>query len=325
MDDHARFKWPIGYDSYKIIDDENNYIRVYENVVIGNVESDDIQCFNGTNLIITCTPHYFHYLKEYFASFLHYKHTYDHSAKYLWVENYAYVYPKHQQMCDVCEWTESFIKKDCAGNIDVYSFNKSCYIIERLVVVFDGQQILADYQDKFKDYTKTPGLNNELRYMFLEKAKYPEKKQEKIFISRRVVSKQLDEWKFEHPVNSDWLKEQRRLRYNEDWVEEEIESVFIENGYSIIQPSGMPMDEQIGLFASATHVAGILGTGFYNGLFCKRGTKFIGITIHPDYWYPFEDDIKSVVDVEFRYIDIFNHMKDRRAVRRHVARCMLRV
>lgn len=319
MHEHGVFKWPIACDSYRVINDTNNYIRIYENVVIGNYGSGKVKCFNGTNLIITCTPHYFHYLKEYFASFLYYKHTYDHSAKYLWVDNSSYAYPKHQQMCDVCEWTESFIEKDCAGRFDVSLLRESCVIIERLVVVFDGQQVIADYNDKFKDYTNTPGLNAELRYMFLEKARYPEIKQDKLFISRRVVSQQLANWEFTDPKTDRWLQEQIRLRYHDDWIEEEIENVFAENGYSIIQPSGMPMNEQIGLFASASHVAGVLGTGFYNGIFCKSGTQFTAITIHPDYWYPFEDDIRDVVDVKFRYIHLANHLKDRNTVRRRVS------
>ena len=323
MHEHGRFKWPTTYDSCKIINDKNNFIRVYENVIIGNHESRNVKCFNGTNLIITCTPHYFHYLKEYFASFIYYKKTYDSSAKYLWIENAGYVYPKHQQMCDVCDWTMSFIANDCAGRFDLSSLHQSCLIIERLVVVFDGQAIIANYDEEFKDYTKTPGLNAELRYMFLEKAKYPKVKQDKIFISRRIVSEQLANWQFTNPEHDKWLKTQILLRYHEDWIEEEIENVFLENGYAIIQPSGMPMDEQIGLFASATHVAGLLGTGFYNGIFCKRGTKFTAIMINPKYWYPFEDDIGSLVDVEFKYIHMGGHLKDRKTVRKHLETCMI--
>ena len=321
----GRFCWPTQYDSCEIINDKNNEIRVFENIILGKINSEKILCFSGTNLIITCTPHYFHYLKEYYASFLYYKNNYDKSSKYLWIENPTYIYPKHQDMCNVCEWTESLISKDCAGKFDINILINSCVLVERLVVIFDGQQVLAQYKKRFTDYTNTPGLNMELRSMFIEKGNPKVDKNKKIFISRRLVSKELKDWNYPHLLDSVWLNTQRRLRYHPDWVEEEIENIFSENGYSIIQPSGMPMDEQISIFANATHVAGLLGTGFYNGIFCKPSTKFTALRINPDYWYDFEGDIKSVIDVEFGYIDMSKYLTSRKTIREHLTRCMLEV
>lgn len=320
---HGVFNWPIDYDSYEIVDDKNNYIRIYNNVILGDASSEQIFCYNGTNLIITCTPHYFHYLKEYYASFLYYKRNYENSAKYLHVNNAGYIYPKHQKMCEVCKWTESFIIQDKNGEFDISVLSSACLLIERLVIVFDGQQVIAKFNPEFTDWTNTPGLNWELRKMFLKKQKRSKNKKQKIFLSRRVVSEELKNWNHPGLKDSEWLDTQRRLRYHPDWVEEEIEQVFLEHGYEIIQPSGIPMDEQIEIFANATHVAGLLGTGFYNGIFCKRGTKFTALRINPDYWYDFEGDIRSVIDCEFKYIHMADHLASKETIRKHLIESMI--
>ena len=68
--------------------------------------------------------------------------------------------------------------------------------------------------------------------------------------------------------------------------EEELEKFFVKNGYEIINPGTYTFEEQIKIFFSATHVAGISGAAFINTIFCRPGTKVIILNTSNRYTFP---------------------------------------
>jgi hypothetical protein len=130
----------------------------------------------------------------------------------------------------------------------------------------------------------------------------------KIFLTRKIVSQELPD----HPGNTEgqysWKRDQLRLRYNPPWLEDAIEQFFIDEGYELVQLSGMTIPEQVNFFYNASHVACMLGTAFYNGIFSRQWTKFTAVRVTPSYWYDFEGDIQSVVNVKFDYANVYEHV-----------------
>jgi hypothetical protein len=125
-------------------------------------------------------------------------------------------------------------------------------------------------------------------------------------LTRKIVSEELPKHPDYASTGQKWKKDQIKLRWNEPWVEDAIEDYFMSQGYAVVQPSGISMQDQIRLFYNAEHVAGLLGTAFYNGIFSKPGTQFTAIRTTPAYWYNFEGDIHSVIDTPFSYINLYN-------------------
>lgn len=105
----------------------------------------------------------------------------------------------------------------------------------------------------------------------------------KIFISRipensklRKTKKKLEEkislGKAEEEKFLKLIGEGNLIKLNHRFIsfeeEKKLESFFKSQGYKIINPGGLPLEKQIKLFASATHVAGLSGAGFINTIFC---------------------------------------------------------
>jgi hypothetical protein len=90
--------------------------------------------------------------------------------------------------------------------------------------------------------------------------------------------------------------------------EKELEDFFSKNGYQIINPGDYSIEDQIDMFSSASHVAGISGAAFINTIFCKPGTKVIILNTSnkynfPHYRWPVEAGMKTlcvpeIMDVE---------------------------
>jgi hypothetical protein len=81
--------------------------------------------------------------------------------------------------------------------------------------------------------------------------------------------------------------------------EKELEDFFAQNGYEIVNPGSYSFEEQLEMFSSATHVAGISGAAFINTIFCKPGTKVIILNTSsrynfPHYRWPVEAGMKTL-------------------------------
>ncbi|WP_190273149.1 glycosyltransferase family 61 protein [Methylorubrum extorquens] len=57
--------------------------------------------------------------------------------------------------------------------------------------------------------------------------------------------------------------------------EELLQDAFLKDGYEIIHPERMTPQQQVNLFSSATHIAGIQGSAFHNVVYCQPGTKTV--------------------------------------------------
>lgn len=78
---------------------------------------------------------------------------------------------------------------------------------------------------------------------------------ERIYLSRRKVSR----------------RQLTRVIANELWVEK----LFIQAGFTVIYPEGVPFQEQVALYANAKLIAGPSGSSLHNSLFMKAGAKLI--------------------------------------------------
>lgn len=295
------------YDRVVAEDDPNGVMYTFENVILGGTTTDENTiCLNGTYVIFTGVPHYFHFLKEYLSVFLHTKRTKDKDAKYLWIDHEHFFFPGYQDMKPVHNLVFSMMKNFDGIRLKDTDLQNTVVLVEKLVVMYDSQMIVANTYFPRHDYGMTPTLNLELREFFSQYAIKDESLPKKIFLTRKIVSKELPSYPDYASTGHKWKKDQMKLRWNEPWVEDAIEDYFMSQGYAVVQPSGIPMQDQIRLFYNADYVAGLLGTAFYNGIFSKPGTQFTAIRTTPAYWYNFEGDIKSVIDAPFSYINLYS-------------------
>ena len=291
------------YDSHTIVDDTDGPISIFENVRIQNNRlSNDFVFICGTYVPITCTAHYFHFLKEYYGFYIYYKNKYDQNAKYLWIEH-DYFYPVYQNMDSVC--------RHCYGQISdgivLKNLSGMNLHIEKLVILFDSQKCIIGATYEQPSYLYTPGINAELRKDVLPMMKKSQHGK-KIYLSRKIVSENLPN----HPVRQGheslekWKSEQIRLRYVDPELEERVEAEYSAKGYEILQLSGMDILEQAYVFNNAEKVAGPLGTAFYNGIFSSEQTSFEGLKLNKNYHYGFDVDIKTVLpNASFEYREMY--------------------
>lgn len=295
------------YDSVNIERDSNGLIYTFENVILGGKdENSSIVCLSGTHVVFSGVPHYFHFLKEYLAVYLHTRRAIDKDAKYIWIEHDNFYFPKYQEMRSVHDLVFQMLSGFDGIRLKDTDLENTTLLIEKLVVMWDSQMVVVNEKFPRHDYGKTPTLNNELREFFSEFAVEDPSLPKKIFLTRKIVSEELPKHPDYDYSGNTWKKEQIRLRWNPPWVEDAIEDYFMSQGYAVVQLSGISLPDQVRLFHNVDHVAGLLGTAFYNGIFSKPGTQFIAIRTNPSYWYNFEGDIKSVIDTPFLYINLYN-------------------
>lgn len=56
----------------------------------------------------------------------------------------------------------------------------------------------------------------------------------------------------------------------------EVEKYFIQNGFEIVHPHLMTLEEKIQTFGNASHICGPVSSGFANMIFCKNKVKILG-------------------------------------------------
>jgi hypothetical protein len=95
----------------------------------------------------------------------------------------------------------------------------------------------------------------------------------KIFISRKKVN---DYRRGQYDNDSNFFYS---VRFISEKNEIALEDFFRKIGYEIVIAEDLSLIEQIKLYSSATHVSGIISSGFCNIIFCKPGTKIIPINL----------------------------------------------
>lgn len=303
---NMKFIYPIKFSKHEIIENRNTPIHILSDVTIGDTSRGNACSMSipGTNMIMTCTPHYFHFLKEYVGSYLYYRNNFDKDTKFIWMQNAGYTYPVYQDTRGLCSIISDHFSGSSNARLDYQDFSIGTFKIERLVLMLDSQKAIVDLSGSNTKYFDTPDINREIRKEF---SRFGTKNHspQKIFLTRSLVNKNLKRFPVKNESQKKWLDDQIRLRHIESDVEQAIEKVFVERGFSIIDPSVIGFHEQIGIFKSCSHFAGFLGTAFYNGIFSENGTNFTAIRMDDQYWYDFEGDIKSVIDCNFSYIQLY--------------------
>lgn len=109
-------------------------------------------------------------------------------------------------------------------------------------------------------------------YSLIDSMKGKESNEEKIYVSRRTWTQQKTE-----NIGTDYTQE--RMCVNED----EVVELFKSHGFKEVFCENLSMEEKIGMFRNAKVVAGPIGGGMSNVLFCKPETKVISIN-SPDFF-----------------------------------------
>jgi hypothetical protein len=296
MDTEIEFLKPgVNYNSVKTYNHNENIIYEFESVKY-TYDFSEIRKLKGVYLPIVSGLHYFHFLKEYVGSFLYYRKHINKNAKVLWlninVKNYSY----HDCNKVVQQVLDLFLENNIPIIfIDPDNIFKNNIEFEKIAIIYDPAAYIVStqfpYFDQFK-HTNNVEIRDFVKPFMQKNDLYPKK----VYISRRQVSSYLEENNLKDHIS----------RYNEKHVEDALEDFFINNGYQKIDFSGMTLQDQVMHMYNATHVAGLMGAGTWNGIFCDNGVKYFCIKTHMWFNHEYNKDMESVINLDYRLIELFN-------------------
>lgn len=289
------------FESLEVFDSEDITFFKFKNVIFGNSDRfDNVRVLKGSYVTIVPTPHYFHFIKESLGTYLHYKQRVNKEAKVLWVDLKWDPTEYHNAQKPIQETlkmlTEGHTQLVFMPIHSLENRDSSPLMIEEMVVGYDPGIVLTSMFPRFDQFKHH---NNDLvrdffSNMLIKDSSMPSK----IYISRKEVSQALAK-------NNDL---NNISRYNPEYVEDALEDYFVESGYTIINLSGMSIQDQIKYFYNATEIAGLLGAGIWNGIFADNGCKFFVIKTHDWFDHDYDIDIKSVIDADYKLVEIFNKL-----------------
>jgi len=278
-------------------DHKENTVYEFENVrYLSSGLDSKIRVFKGTYLPIVPCPHYFHFLKEYVGSFLYYRKHIDKDAKVLWIES-RWGDDKYH---DTDEPIQQIFEMLSEKNIPIVymsadAMTRHSIEFEKIAVIYDTSTYIVStqfpYFDQFK-HTNNVEVRAFLKRFLIKDPNYPSK----VYVSRRKVSEELEKKNMKDHIS----------RYNEKHVEDALEDFFVSRGYKVIDFSGMPLKQQIMHMYNATHVAGLMGAGTWNGIFCDYGVKYFCLKTHMWFHHEYNKDIETVIDFDYRLIEIYD-------------------
>jgi len=296
MDTEIEFLKPgVVYDSVKTYNHGENIIYEFSSVKYSNCNLKQTK-LKGVYLPIVSGLHYFHFLKEYVGSFLYYKKHINKDAKVLWlntnVENYKY----HDCSKVVQQVLDLLLENNIPiVFVDPNDMLKNNIEFEKIAIIYDPAAYIVSTQFPYFDQFKHTN-NVEVREFVKPFMKKDNLCPKKVYISRRQVSSYLEENNLKDHIS----------RYNEKHVEDALEDFFINNGYQKIDFSGMTLQDQVMYMYNATHVAGLMGAGTWNGIFCDSGVKYFCIKTHMWFNHEYNKDMESVIDLNYRLIELSN-------------------
>lgn len=292
------FKYENRFDNFKVIENTNTPIYYFKNLYIGNLNGNEI-ILDKKYFLMANVDQYFHFLKEYFGSYLYIKNHLIDEINYLFINNKMEKDIDGTNFVDkVIQSVKKYIETQPGEFVEEDIFKNNYLKINELYIAFDHGSSLIQYNKHFK-HNGMPDIVKELRKFYSYAMVEDKASPKKIFITRRLSSSSQD-----YLIK---LARSRVFRYYDKHINDALEDFFEEIGYEIIELSGMEIEDQIKYFYNATHVAGPLGTGFFNGIFSKPGTRFISVNRNPRYFFDFEGEIKSVIDCEFYYNQLEEH------------------
>lgn len=298
-----------------------NYEAYYDEVI--TVENQDLPIYVFKNVRIN--PHlkhkkhyemrgywfcvsdggrqYGHYLKEYVGGFIYCKSIFKDLKPFFLEPHSGIDVYKHQPLSDIINFCNNKIYNDF-GDEKIYLYghemDETSFFIENLVVMMDNQKVFFNFQYPFFSEHHCPQVSKALAEYFKEYKVDDDSLNKKIFMSRKNVSLELKEKNLDQ---HGYFKH----RYFEDWVEDAIEQAFIDKGYWLVTWSGMPLQDQIKISHNATHIAGIIGTSFHNGIWAQDNTKFYAVRPNSVYLFDWEHDIvNSLNNISYNYVDTWD-------------------
>lgn len=296
MDTEIQFLKPgVKYDSLTTYSHDNNTIYEFNSVKYSN-DQTLVKKLNGTYLPVVSGLHYFHFLKEYVGSFLYYKKHINKDARVLWLNINIKTYKYH----DCSKPVEEILNLLLENNIPVIFLDpdelfKHNLEFEKIAIIYDPAAYIVStqfpYFDQFK-HTNNIEVRDFLKPLMIKDSSYPKK----VYVSRKQVSSYLEKNNLKDHIS----------RYNEKHVENALEYFFINKGYTKIDFSGMTLKDQIMYMYNASHVAGLMGAGTWNGIFCDNDVKYFCIKTHMWFNHEYNKDIESVIDVDYRLVEILN-------------------
>jgi hypothetical protein len=138
-------------------------------------------------------------------------------------------------------------------------------------------------------------------------------KTKKYFISRKRYNdqykKEIDFFssKGSLSVEEDQQFYRAKVRYCKD--EDEIEKVFVENGYLVVYPEDYTLFDQIKMFSNAKDIASVSGASLFNFLWCDSNSIITEVLSVPGYRYHYKQFAEHI-KVKHRYIDLINIKKE---------------
>jgi hypothetical protein len=155
---------------------------------------------------------------------------------------------------------------------------------EKVAVIYDTSAFFVSDQfppvDQFK-HTNNEQVREFFKEFLVKDASYPQK----VYISRRNVSKYLEESNLKTHIS----------RYNAEFVENALEDFFVKRGYKVVVFSGMPIKEQIMHMYNATHVAGLMG---------DNSVSYFCLQTHMWFLHEYNKDMERVIDLDYSLIKI---------------------
>lgn len=145
-----------------------------------------------------------------------------------------------------------------------------------LVNIFDCQHSAQGFSCKICDvnFKCLQQVSKTILENLLEEGNYPEK----LFISRKAANKRyINDFneRFESSTNKDMMLselEERVIKFND-----EIEEIFQNKNYTIVDFDGLTLKEQVNYVHHAKYIAGFTGTNLINIIFCNPNAKIIEI------------------------------------------------
>lgn len=299
------FHYDIYYEEIDILENEPFPIYILKNVYINPFKKNEKHYdMYGTWMCISDGGRqYGHYIKESIGSFLYCKKIFP-ELKPFFLETHLEDVYKHQVLSHIINFVNQKIINDFVEE-KIYLYGNdiwhSSFFIENLVIMMDNGKVWFNYQYPHFEECQAPHVSKALVEYFDEYRIIDNSTPKKIFMTRKNVSNELKE---KGLIDHSHFK----YRYFDDWMEDGIEQAFIDKGYSIVNWSGMSLQDQIKISYNATHIAGIIGTSFHNGMWAKDGTKFYAIRPNNIYLFDWEHDIVNLLkDVSFTYIDSWDY------------------
>ena len=151
----------------------------------------------------------------------------------------------------------------------------------------------------------------EMKKLFLEKIKdYPTDTPKKLFISRK-----------DSLARHSLLADKTAARRHPMALEETVEKCFVDAGYTLVTLEGMGYLEQINLFRNATHISGVVGSGFCQTFMCGPNVIVAPIYVNNNYDFSYDFIAKNMgaklVQIDIRPI-MGNKQKIEECLNKHI-------